>query len=228
VCIFNPNGHAAGNCLEEAILQGFLELVERDAVALWWYNRALRPALELDSFGDPYIAALRAHYRAMGWRLWALDITTDLGIPAFAAVAAPAAGERFCLGFGSHLDAQLALLRALTEVNQLFELDPARSCPGPAARSNATTSSTRPHRWGPACSRTLPTPVPTTCAKKSWIAWSAPAASAWKSWWSTCRARTSTSQWRKSWFRACVISGQGLGPDASTTYPPRWAGCLRG
>ncbi len=34
------NGNAAGNCLEEAILQGLLELVERDSVGLWWYNRA--------------------------------------------------------------------------------------------------------------------------------------------------------------------------------------------
>ncbi|HYO60154.1 TOMM precursor leader peptide-binding protein, partial [Archangium sp.] len=29
-CVQDSNGHAAGNCLEEAILQGFLELVERD------------------------------------------------------------------------------------------------------------------------------------------------------------------------------------------------------
>src|SRR5262249_21172197 len=36
-CYANPNGHAAGNCLEEAVLQAFFELVERDAVAIWWY-----------------------------------------------------------------------------------------------------------------------------------------------------------------------------------------------
>ena len=35
----DSNGCAAGNTLEEAILQGILELVERDAVAIWWYNR---------------------------------------------------------------------------------------------------------------------------------------------------------------------------------------------
>jgi ribosomal protein S12 methylthiotransferase accessory factor len=44
------NGSAAGNTLEEAILQGFFELVERDSVALWWYNRVRRPAVGLDSF----------------------------------------------------------------------------------------------------------------------------------------------------------------------------------
>src|SRR5215470_7634731 len=35
-CLACSNGCAAGNTLAEAILQGFLELVERDAVALWW------------------------------------------------------------------------------------------------------------------------------------------------------------------------------------------------
>ena len=34
----DSNGCAAGNTLEEAIVQGFLELVERDAYAIWWYN----------------------------------------------------------------------------------------------------------------------------------------------------------------------------------------------
>ena len=36
----DSNGCAAGNTLEEAIVQGFLELVERDAYAIWWYNQS--------------------------------------------------------------------------------------------------------------------------------------------------------------------------------------------
>jgi ribosomal protein S12 methylthiotransferase accessory factor len=38
-CWADSNGCAAGNTMEEAILQGFMELVERDSIALWWYNR---------------------------------------------------------------------------------------------------------------------------------------------------------------------------------------------
>ena len=38
----DSNGCAAGNTREEAIVQGFLELVERDAYAIWWYNRLRR------------------------------------------------------------------------------------------------------------------------------------------------------------------------------------------
>src|SRR5262249_58345134 len=32
----DSNGNAAGASLEDAIVQGFMELVERDSVALWW------------------------------------------------------------------------------------------------------------------------------------------------------------------------------------------------
>jgi ribosomal protein S12 methylthiotransferase accessory factor len=58
-CVACSNGCAAGNTLEEAVVQGFLELVERDGVALWWYNRARRPGVDLDSFAEPYLGRLQ-------------------------------------------------------------------------------------------------------------------------------------------------------------------------
>jgi bacteriocin biosynthesis cyclodehydratase domain-containing protein len=120
---FQPssNGHAVGNVLEEAVLQGFLELVERDAVAIWWYGRHRRPAARLDGFGDPLLAARAAHYAELGWETWALDLTHDLGVPVYAAVGR--ARDRWILGFGAHLDARLALDRAFTELGQLFAPD---------------------------------------------------------------------------------------------------------
>jgi bacteriocin biosynthesis cyclodehydratase domain-containing protein len=120
----DSNGNAAGNCLEEAILQGFLELVERDAAAVWWYNRLRRPGVELGRFGEPYFLELAAHYRSLGWRLWALDLTHDLGIPVFVALGTREEGGRYCAGLGAHLDARLALQRALTELNQVFDPRP--------------------------------------------------------------------------------------------------------
>ncbi|WP_437790191.1 TOMM precursor leader peptide-binding protein [Sorangium sp. So ce693] len=118
--VANSNGCAAGSTLEEAVLQGFLELVERDGVAIWWYNRLQRPGVDLASFDDAYIERLRAHYDALGRDLWAIDVTSDLGIPTFAAISRrrDAAEEGILLGFGAHLDARIALRRALTEVNQ--------------------------------------------------------------------------------------------------------------
>ncbi|HEY7068008.1 MAG TPA: TOMM precursor leader peptide-binding protein [Chloroflexota bacterium] len=123
-CWADSNGCAAGNTLEEAMLQGLLELVERDSVALWWYNRLRRPAVALESFSDPYLEAARAQYQRRGRTLWALDLTSDLGIPAFAAVSArePPHDDQVLFGFGAHLDPRIGLLRALTELNQMLTI----------------------------------------------------------------------------------------------------------
>ncbi|MGB5772118.1 MAG: TOMM precursor leader peptide-binding protein, partial [Crocosphaera sp.] len=58
-CWADSNGCAAGNTIEEAILQGFMELVERDCVALWWYNRLSKPQVDLDSFNELYVQNLQ-------------------------------------------------------------------------------------------------------------------------------------------------------------------------
>ncbi len=123
-CWSDSNGNAAGNTREEAILQGFLELVERDSVALWWYNRVRRPAVDLDSFAEPYLLALRDFLASRHRDLWALDLTSDLGVPAFVAISRRTDGgmEQIMLGFGAHLDARLGLLRAVTEKSQIHGL----------------------------------------------------------------------------------------------------------
>jgi ribosomal protein S12 methylthiotransferase accessory factor len=118
----DANGCAAGNSLEEAILQGFLELVERDSVALWWYNRLPVPGVDLTSFDEPYFSQLVDYYGSQQRALWVLDITADFGIPTFAAVTGriDQAAEDLLFAFGAHFDPQLALLRALTELNQML------------------------------------------------------------------------------------------------------------
>jgi bacteriocin biosynthesis cyclodehydratase domain-containing protein len=121
-CVACSNGNAAGNTLEEAILQGFLELVERDSVALWWYNRLRRPGVDLDSFDEPYLGRLETFLQKHGRTFWVLDLTADLGIPVFASVTRRTDGppEQVLLGFGAHLDPRIALLRAVTEMNQML------------------------------------------------------------------------------------------------------------
>ncbi len=115
----DSNGNAAGSRLEDAVLQGLLEVVERDAVALWWYNRTTAPTVDLDAFGDDWLARVRAEYRALGRELWVLDVTADLGIPVMVAASRdPAGPERIMFGFGAHLDPRIALRRAVTELNQ--------------------------------------------------------------------------------------------------------------
>ncbi len=118
----DSNGNAAGSSLEDAVLHGFLELVERDAVALWWYNRTSQPGVCLPSFGDAWIDRLPGLYRTLGREIWVLDVTSDLGIPVMAAVSrrTDKAAEDIMFGFGAHFDPRIAVRRALTELGQLL------------------------------------------------------------------------------------------------------------
>ena len=118
--IADSNGCAAGNTLEEAILQGFYELAERDAFGIWWYNRLEAPAVDLESFEDEYLASAADHYARYERELWMLDVTSDIGIPTFVALSRrpDADTEDIIYGAGAHADPRLAALRAICELNQ--------------------------------------------------------------------------------------------------------------
>ncbi len=130
-CTGDSNGQGAGNTLEEAVIQGLMELVERDGVAIWWYNSLRVPEVDIDSFANPWLDQIRAEYAAVGRRVWALDLTTDVGIPVFAAVSSrtDSENEDLIFGLGSHLEPELAMARAFSEMNQFL----------PAARRDPET-----------------------------------------------------------------------------------------
>jgi ribosomal protein S12 methylthiotransferase accessory factor len=119
------NGCASGSTLEEAVLQGFLELVERDSCALWWYNRVRRPAIDLSSFHDPFFRRTEAYLHAKGRTLYALDLTSDLGIPVVVALSHDAVGGKIICGLGAHLNVRIAASRAVAELNQMMMLETA-------------------------------------------------------------------------------------------------------
>lgn len=120
----DSNGLAAGNVIEEAVLQGFFEVIERDCVSIWWYNRLKRPGVKLRSFDDPYFEALRSYYATLGREFWVLDLTSDSGIPTFIAIfrRVEGEGEDITFGCGTHFDARIGISRALTEMNQALYL----------------------------------------------------------------------------------------------------------
>ena len=120
----DSNGCAAGNTREEAIVQGFLELVERDAYAIWWYNRLRRPEVDLGEFDDAYIRDIKSQFADHGRRIWVLDITSDLGVPTYVAMMhwIKDGKEHIEFGSGAHFDRRIALLRSLTELSQFLSI----------------------------------------------------------------------------------------------------------
>ena len=116
----DSNGCAAGRTLDEAVARGFCELVERDALALWWYNRAPRPAIDLDSAGTELADDFRRQLARAGRTLHLLDLTTDLGLPVVAAVSAREDGSAVAVGFGARFRLAAAARRSLLEMQQVL------------------------------------------------------------------------------------------------------------
>jgi ribosomal protein S12 methylthiotransferase accessory factor len=78
--------------------------------------------MDLASFGDPWLEEMIGGYAGIGRELWALDVTSDLGVPVVVALSRRTDGphEHIIFGFGAHLDPRIALRRAVTELNQMI------------------------------------------------------------------------------------------------------------
>jgi ribosomal protein S12 methylthiotransferase accessory factor len=148
-CNADTNGGAAGSTRDEALLHAFLELVERDAAALWWYNRARRPAIPLEAFGSPRLLDLAQTLERSGRSLHLLDITTDLAIPAYAAVTTREDGRMRMIGTAAGLDPEIAGWRAALSAAKNLVILQNISKPRSRWRSLAETGLVRWHT-GPA------------------------------------------------------------------------------
>lgn len=115
----DSNGCAAGSCLEEATLSGLYELIERDSIALWVRSGAIRPGVDLKTSAHAALRDASDSYASRGRALAVIDVTSDLGVPAFVALSHRLNGLMgWALGFGCHLDPEEAVSRALGEVTQ--------------------------------------------------------------------------------------------------------------
>lgn len=111
-------GLASGNTLDEATLHGMLEVLERDAIALHSaQDRSMHVAP--DELPAPF-RQLALQWRQLGIRLAVRYIPNDFDLPCFFAVLHDATGAPVHLagGHGLHLDARVALSRAVCEAAQ--------------------------------------------------------------------------------------------------------------
>jgi thiazole/oxazole-forming peptide maturase SagD family component len=125
-CVADSTGSASAARRDEAIVRGFFEVVERDAVALWWYHRTRVGGIGLDLLGDAQLNAFARELGSLDMTLQLLDLTSDLEIPVVAAVGRPVnAGlrpARVFVGFGCHFDVVAAARRAGAEMAQALAL----------------------------------------------------------------------------------------------------------
>ncbi|WP_327233320.1 TOMM precursor leader peptide-binding protein [Streptomyces sp. NBC_01317] len=112
------NGCAIGGCLEEAVLGGLLELIERDAFLVAWYGDTPLAEIDLDSVADPAVRAMIDRAALQGYDVHAFDNRIDLAVPVVTGLAVRRDGGpgTFSFGAGASLDPAAALEGALSEV----------------------------------------------------------------------------------------------------------------
>ncbi len=114
------SGCAAGPTVAHACYHALMELVERDAVALWWYGRQpARPLLlenEREDILQGFVQALRDGVERP-YRF--LDVTSDLGIPVVVALSYDHGGNGAITGFAADLDPLMAAQDAALEMCQM-------------------------------------------------------------------------------------------------------------
>jgi ribosomal protein S12 methylthiotransferase accessory factor len=112
-------GCAAGPTHADAALHAILELIERDALALWWRGgirpHAINPGQSAQASAD-----LLGHVRRdeTGRHTQLLDITTDLGVPVVAAFSTRPDGYGFAVGLGARPTLADACRSAIFEMCQ--------------------------------------------------------------------------------------------------------------
>jgi ribosomal protein S12 methylthiotransferase accessory factor len=136
----DSNGCASGSSFEEAVLHGILELVERDALGIWWFNQVVRPGHNARAIGDPLCRRVCSQLEEQGWQVWVEDITTDLGIPVFVALGARQGGRIH--GVAAHLHAPTALRQAMSELWQLSKKPARPGSPATLHRAGASALAT--------------------------------------------------------------------------------------
>ncbi len=117
----NTNGLASGNILEEAILHGIFEVIERDAWSIFELTHKNYAQIDISSIENEIIIDIIEKFESEGIKIKLMDFTADIKIPTIAASADDTITKDaglLTLGMGTHLDPEVTILRALTEVAQ--------------------------------------------------------------------------------------------------------------
>jgi ribosomal protein S12 methylthiotransferase accessory factor len=115
----SSNGCALGSCIEEAILHGLREVIERDSFLLTWYRKLSLPELDLQNDPDPELrTVLHKSELFTGCTFRAFLSTMEHGMPSvwLVAIGRDPRGPAVLAGAGAHLDLRQAVIGALYEL----------------------------------------------------------------------------------------------------------------
>lgn len=106
---------ACGPTLEEAILSALLELIERDAFMITWWNKLTLPVVDINSLEQEVIEKINKTFGPTGLQYKVVDLSVFTGIPTFLGIVRNCYSEfvPMAIGAASSLDSQKAILKAL-------------------------------------------------------------------------------------------------------------------
>jgi ribosomal protein S12 methylthiotransferase accessory factor len=109
---------AAGRSLEQTLVAGIEEVIERDSMMVWWMNRQPLPA----AVPTPELQALLGDTPAQyGQRAWAIPLTNEFDIPVIAGVVEQTREQLLTIGFACRPDPYEATHKAWAEALTLQE-----------------------------------------------------------------------------------------------------------
>lgn len=121
IFLSNTNGLASGNSLEEAVFHGMMEVVERDSWSLFEAFKDDKREVNCSNSTNEYIQELFSKFDEANVSIKLIDLTSDNNIPTIGAVSEDLTLKDpalLTLGIGTHLDPEIAAIRAITEVAQ--------------------------------------------------------------------------------------------------------------
>lgn len=110
-------GAATGFSLEEALYRGICEIVERDAFIISYLNKLPSPEVDLSSMEDSVISDILHIFNRYKLEIAVFDLTTDLQIPAFAAITLDRTGfgPAVSVGLKAGFDIKETIIGAIEE-----------------------------------------------------------------------------------------------------------------
>lgn len=113
------NGCALGATIEEAILYGIFETIERDNFLVAWYNRLPLTEIDIENSMLKDVIQLKTYIESMGYEIHFFDMSMELKIPAvWGLIINPSRGAivRTYSAAGAHFNPEIALRGALLEI----------------------------------------------------------------------------------------------------------------
>jgi ribosomal protein S12 methylthiotransferase accessory factor YcaO len=111
----DSTGCAAGPTVTAAAVNGFLEVMERDALRHWWIGRNPARPVRIESFASAFPGDVRRYLALRGRNLLVLDVSHTRHVPVFAALSFDRGG-RGVLGACAHFEPESAMRGAILEL----------------------------------------------------------------------------------------------------------------